>query len=31
MIIGHYSSYNGTDYYNGMGQEVTPVTKSIVV
>jgi hypothetical protein len=30
-IIGHYSSYNGTDYYAGYGREVKPVTKSVVV
>lgn len=28
---GFYSSYNGTDFYDGYGEEVKPVQKTIVV
>ncbi len=28
---GHYSSYHGTDFENGYGEEVKPVTKEVVV
>lgn len=30
-ITGDYSSYNGTDFYNGYGSEVKPVEKTITV
>jgi hypothetical protein len=28
---GSYSSYNGTDFYDGYGEEVKPVEKTITV
>jgi hypothetical protein len=27
---GHYSSYNGTEFYDGYGEEVKPVEKTII-
>ena len=29
--IGFYSSYNGTDFYNGYGKEVRPKEKTITI
>ena len=30
-IDGHYTSYNGADFYEGYGREVVPTEKTIVV
>ena len=30
-IDGHYTSYDGTDFYDGYGYEVSPAEKTIVV
>lgn len=29
MTTGHYTSYNGTDFYDGYGQEVFPAEKTV--
>jgi hypothetical protein len=30
-VDGYYSSYNGTDFEEGWGEEVKPVTKTVTV
>lgn len=30
-IDGHYTSYNGADFYDGYGREVVPTEKTVVV